>query len=68
MSNQPSADYGGFGAILAEARAIDAELRERDMTGCPVCGLLLDENEAGAVNCRMGHWSAAVRPKVSPGG
>ncbi len=66
MSHSPTSqgDYGGFGAILDEARALEDQLREQDDVDCPICGLLLDVNSAGAVSCRMGHFRANRYPKV----
>lgn len=62
-----SRDWGGFGAILNEARAIDAELRSAPRPDCPLCGLILQQNSTGAVDCPMGHYTASARPsKADP--
>ncbi len=65
MGSSPTSqgDYGGFGAILEEARAIEEQLREQDRVDCPKCGSLLAVNSAGAASCPMGHYRASRYPK-----
>ena len=47
-------DYGGFGAIIKEARVL-AE-NPPPVVACPRCGTVLQTNSAGVKNCPMGHW------------
>lgn len=51
-------DYGGFGAIAREARALEREERAKARTpvDCPVCGEPLDVNPRGVRNCPHGHY------------
>ena len=53
-------DYGGFGAIIREARENDANERDRKEVACPLCGKPLDENKDGVTNCPMGHYRGRV--------
>ena len=47
-------DYGGFGAIVKEAKVL-AE-NPPPVVACPKCGYLLQVNSAGMKSCPMGHW------------
>jgi hypothetical protein len=58
-------EWGGFGAILSEAEALDETLRETPRLACPRCGTPLDVNGEGAVNCPMGHYRRSSRPMLS---
>jgi len=59
-------DWGGFGGILAEARAIEEEMRDRDRTDCPRCGYTLAVRADGSVSCPMGHFRRSQPEKVLP--
>lgn len=51
-------DFGGFGAIVQEARALEEAERARPLVDCPVCGEVLKRNKRGAVSCPLGHFRA----------
>lgn len=57
-------DFGGYGAILREARALDEAQRAKPLIDCPVCGEPLKENARGEVNCPLGHFRASSRVQV----
>lgn len=52
-------DYGGFRAIVEEAREIEREERAHQLVDCPLCGEPLDENSRGELNCPLGHFRVA---------
>jgi hypothetical protein len=59
MAGAPvSRDFGGYGAILRDARAIDDAERSRLLVDCPLCGEPLDKNARGELNCSYGHYQA----------
>ncbi len=53
-----NADWGGYRAIIDEAREIEREEKQRPLVDCPICGTPLDKNERGELNCNMGHFRA----------
>lgn len=55
-------DYGGYRAIIDEAKQLDEERRREPLVTCPVCGTVLDENSRGEKSCPMGHgrWPAGT--------
>ncbi len=59
-------DYGGFGGILAEGRGLDKTL-SLPRGDCPVCALTLSQNDAGEVECPMGHYYKRTRPTRGEG-
>ena len=59
MSN----DWGGFRAILDEARQIERDEKSRALVDCPVCGTPLDTNSRGQKNCPLGHFEAPAGAK-----
>lgn len=50
------AGYGGFGAIVKEAKIL-AENPAAEVA-CPKCGEPLQSNAAGVKNCPQGHYRA----------
>jgi hypothetical protein len=56
-------DWGGYGAIIREARALDEAERTRPLIDCPLCGTPLQVRADGWRNCEMGHYTTrqAVR-------
>lgn len=58
-------EYGGYRAIIEEARKLEEQERVEPQVACPVCGTVLDVNARGAVNCPMGHYRATsnARPR-----
>jgi len=57
------ADYGGFKAILKEARQIQREEAAKTPVDCPFCGTPLEYNEKrGLLNCPAGHYRISGRP------
>lgn len=57
-------DFGGFGKIVEEARALDADERNAPLVDCPLCGTPLDRNSAGTVNCPLGHFRSSGARRV----
>lgn len=55
--------YGGFKAIVAEAKQLEEQVKSEPEVACPVCGTVLDVNPRGAVNCPMGHYRAPTNVK-----
>ena len=51
-------DWGGFGSIVNEARALDTEIKARPRVACPNCGTPLNRRSDGAVDCPMGDFTA----------
>lgn len=51
-------DYGGFKAILQEAKETERQAKREPLVACPVCGTQLDTNSAGMKNCPLGHFRA----------
>ena len=65
MSGSAPRDWGGFGGIIVEAKAIHDAERNHRLTDCPRCGAVLDADRDGSLNCPLGHFSApagAMRP------
>ena len=55
-------DYGGFKAILEEARQIQREEAAKTPVACPLCGEPLDYNEKrGLLDCPLGHYRVSGR-------
>lgn len=50
------ADYGGFGAIVREAKALAEQDRAKPELDCPLCGEPLQFNARGQANCPLGHY------------
>jgi uncharacterized Zn finger protein (UPF0148 family) len=59
-------DYGGFGGVLAEARALGESLT-LPRGDCPKCAYPLSQNAAGEVDCPLGHYSKEHRPTRGEG-
>lgn len=55
-----SGDFGGLGAIVEEARALDDDNASRPLIDCPRCGTRLERNSAGVANCPMGHFTTSA--------
>ena len=51
-------DYGGFRAIIEEARDIGLEARGRRLVACPIDGAILEETSRGWLNCPLGNFRA----------
>lgn len=58
-------DFGGFGAILKEAKALADEEKQHVSPACPVCGTILDVRPRdGMRNCPLGHYRDNGVPHV----
>lgn len=51
-------DWGGYGAVLAEAQGLADAERARPLVDCPRCGTPLSRNGDGELDCPLGHFSA----------
>lgn len=56
-----SGDFGGLGAIVEEARALDDDNANRPLVACPFCGTLLDIRERDSLrSCPLGHFETTA--------
>lgn len=54
-------DFGGLGAIVEEARALDDDNANRPLIDCPRCGTRLERRERdGLKHCPMGHFETTA--------
>lgn len=54
-------DFGGLGAIVEEARKLDADNADRLLLDCPICGTPLDVRPRdGLKHCPMGHFETTA--------
>lgn len=57
-------DWGGYRAVIDEARKIAEDERNKKPVDCPVCGTVLDFNERlNQFNCPLGHYRAPGGPR-----
>ncbi len=52
-------DFGGFRALIEEAKSIREDLRNQEITACPNDGTPLEKHpRTGMLNCPMGDFRA----------